>query len=403
MNMFLFIIGVLVLVLGLFPLFFALKLRKFVKRALAQSTEKDLYQPKVTVILPCKGLDPGFNLNIQAFLDQDYPDFNLVFITATKEDPAYEVLQRICAVHKEDDTSILVAGINGERSQKLSNLLKGVAEAATDTEVFAFVDSDTRPHKGFLRYLIDPLKSKEVGATTGFRWYLPEKRNFASVLRSTWNGGGLPFLVDQKNNYAWGGAMAVSKSTFERAEIARAWESAVSDDFPLTHRVKGLGLQIRFVPQCLVVSHEDATLLETLEWTNRQQTIARVYAPGFWWSVTWTHSLANLILIAAFVIIACSIIRGLSIPSGALIMLLLIPLEMLDVFILIPTVIRLIPRHTDTLCEMKWYYACLAPAASLLSVINAFRSMISRRITWRGITYEMRSPEKTVIIGKNNR
>jgi len=40
----------------------------------------------------------------------------------------------------------------------------------------------------------------------------------------------------------------------------------------------------------------------------------------------------------------------------------------------------------------------LWPIASLLFLYNALAAAISRRITWRGITYELKSPTETVIL-----
>ena len=47
-----------------------------------------------------------------------------------------------------------------------------------------------------------------------------------------------------------------------------------------------------------------------------------------------------------------------------------------------------------------WRYLLAAPVASWIYGLNVVRSMLSRRITWRGITYEMVSPTQTRIIGE---
>ena len=40
----------------------------------------------------------------------------------------------------------------------------------------------------------------------------------------------------------------------------------------------------------------------------------------------------------------------------------------------------------------------LWPLASLIYLYNALCALFSRRIEWRGITYELKSPTETVII-----
>jgi len=44
----------------------------------------------------------------------------------------------------------------------------------------------------------------------------------------------------------------------------------------------------------------------------------------------------------------------------------------------------------------------LWPLASLLYLYNALAALVSRRITWRGITYELKSPTETVILSRES-
>jgi hypothetical protein len=42
----------------------------------------------------------------------------------------------------------------------------------------------------------------------------------------------------------------------------------------------------------------------------------------------------------------------------------------------------------------------LWPLASVLYLYNSLAAAVSRRITWRGITYELKSPNETVILSR---
>jgi hypothetical protein len=46
-------------------------------------------------------------------------------------------------------------------------------------------------------------------------------------------------------------------------------------------------------------------------------------------------------------------------------------------------------------------HLALWPFAALLFLYNALAAAISRRITWRGITYELKSPTETVILSRD--
>ena len=237
---------------------------KFPWRLYSTTSRRSLlveYTPKASVVLPCKGIDPGFEKNLRSLVEQDYPDFELIFVVAEENDPAAACIRKVIQEYPEAKTQFVVAGIDPDkrRSQKLNNQLAAVKKLRPNSEAFVFVDSDIRARPYFLRCMIEPLgqPNSDVGATTGFRWYIPETGGLGSCLRTIWNGGGLPVMGQRNLAYTWGGAMATTRANFEKAGIAKRWETALTDDFPMTDGVRKLDKSIHFVPRCLVASHED--------------------------------------------------------------------------------------------------------------------------------------------------
>ena len=392
------IIGMFALTISVIPIVLAIKFIRYIDRPLKTSVTS--YIPKVTIIVPCKGLDPNFDENIKAFLKQGYPTYQVLFVTATDDDPAYPVLEQIIKNVSGIPTKLLTAGITQGRSQKINNQLRALEEVRNDTQVLVFLDSDICPHSKFLSNLVAPLKDPKVGVATGFRWYLPVKGGFASLLRSTWNGGGVVFVADDKTNYAWGGAMAIRKKVFEEAQVAKAWESALTDDFPLTLAVREAGYTVNFVPRCLVASHEDCSFSEMLEWTNRQTIISKVYHPKLWQRIALAHGIGNIILGLGIVLLAgflFGIVTDKNILLASILMLSIIPMEMTNGLFLLPAVKRMLPDHRERIQKLTWIYCLLAPLASFLALFNTIYSLFTNRITWRGVTYEMKSPTETIV------
>jgi len=62
---------------------------------------------------PCKGRDPHLRENIRAWLAQDYPDFHVVFVVESEEDPALIDLQEV------KGATILIAGKSTDCGQKV--------------------------------------------------------------------------------------------------------------------------------------------------------------------------------------------------------------------------------------------------------------------------------------------
>jgi len=395
-----FLLWVLAAVLACFALLSVLNTARFiayVRRDLAH--ERPPFAPRLSVIMPCKGVDPGFGENVRSLLAQDYPDFELLFVTATRQDPARPCLEELLGAHSDARARLLVAGIQPGRSQKLNNQLFACGHVRPDAEALVFVDSDVRAQPTFLRDLVAPLGEEGVGVATGFRWYIPAGGRPASYLRATWNGGGLPMLAHPRFAYAWGGSMAILRETFERAGVADRWAGALTDDFPLTDAVRKLGLQVKFVPRCLLGSHEDASLAQLIEWTNRQTVICRVYNPTLWWGILTFHGVHAVGVIAALSALGARALWPavpLSIwPTVA--MLGLMPVEAIAGLFLWGTVRRLLPGVGGWGRALR--HVALAPAAVLLIFYNSVHSLLTHDICWRGVAYRLHSPVRTEVLG----
>src|SRR4051812_41790788 len=79
------------------------------------------YQPFVTVIAPCKGLDEGMAENLAAVLDQEYSAFEVIFVVEDELDPAVTAIRDVTA-----DQSVTAKTVVAKRSsgsgQKVENL-----------------------------------------------------------------------------------------------------------------------------------------------------------------------------------------------------------------------------------------------------------------------------------------
>lgn len=393
------------------------------------------YLPKVSVILPCKGLDPGFAENIRKLLKQDYIDkttgqakFEVVFAVAEQTDPAYSVLKEICDTSDHVKTQLIVAGIDSRRAQKVNNQLVALKNVSRDTEVFVFVDSDVIARDDFLRYLVCHLQDSKVGATTGYRFYIPFGSGLLSLVRAIWNRMSAWEMANPGYSFAWGGAMAITKENFEKARVCQSWDRSCDDDLALTTAVKDLGLDVRFVPQCLVFTQGDGSASEIIEWTNRQLILTKVYYPKL-----WRKAIYRAVILTAWLlcVLAAAVLTGVNpCPSNGqtlLTGLMLIPIEFLFLLKAQNLWRRVLladasetkaapalnsetqrPAADKAQAELAalskayddsfWKFTLALPLAHLILPWMTLYSIITNRIRWRGINYELKSPTETVTI-----
>jgi cellulose synthase/poly-beta-1,6-N-acetylglucosamine synthase-like glycosyltransferase len=328
---------------------------------------------RVIVFCPCKGTDAEFEGNVRSILDQDYLNYEVRFIVESNDDPACEVLRRF-------GVKILVAGHATSRGQKVHNLAYAV-QSCGDADVYVFCDSDARFPPNWLSLLLAPLDERNV--TTGYRWYVAERFNIATLLRSAWNASSLGILGDHNRNFAWGGSTAMRRSTFDRLGILNAWQGSVSDDYAITRAAQHSGTKINFVPECLVPSYGECSFQELLEFTTRQIIITRVYHPSLWRIGFIGHVIFN----AAFWILPL---------THPVLWLVIFALSGMKSWIRLRAVETVLPAR---LFRHRWFYILASPLVALLYLYNMIASMLSTDIVWRQIHYKLVSPNETRVFG----
>lgn len=361
-----------------------------------------LYLPFASVIVPCRGLDQGLRPNLAALFEQHYPAYEIVFVSDCADDPALAIageLSRGFNGEPFERASFVVAGRATESGQKVHNLLAGLAEADPASEVFVFVDTDARPRKGWLRALVAPLADEDVGAATGYRWFLPVRGGLASQLRSVWNASIASALgTDARRNFCWGGSTAIRRATFEQLGMFERWRGTLSDDFALTRALQEAKLPIRFVPACLTASLEDCSAAGLFEFTTRQLKITRVYAPNLWRIVLVSNLLFVLIFFGGLALASTRAALGLSFAWPLALVCVIFLLGMWKAFFRLRAVALALEDYHAEIRAGLWAHLLLWPLTAALFLYNALAAAASRRIVWRGIGYELISPTETAII-----
>lgn len=360
------------------------------------------WTPFVSIIAPCRGLDDGLAENLAALLEQDYPDYEVIFVVDDENDPSVAVINEISRKAAKV-AKMVVAPKAVDCAQKIENLREAVLHADKRSKVFAFADSDARPQKDWLRYLVAPLEDSSTGATTGYRWFISKHRTFASEMRSAWNASIASALgPNTKSNFCWGGSMAIRRETFDAVDMREQWRGTLADDLAVTRAVNDAGLKIVFVPQALTPSVADCTFAELVEFTTRQIKIVRVCEPKLWLMTLFGSTLFNSVLIAAFLIVVLSATNDLMVAAALATILLVFAFSIGKAWLRLKAVKLALKSHEQEVEKQFLTQNTLWLLTGLLFSCNSVAALFSRRITWRGITYELKSPTETVIIAGEN-
>lgn len=365
------------------------------------------YTPPAAVIIPATGADAALEVNVAAYMAQDYPQYQLVLVVSDERDPAFNTLSTLVKESAGQGSdgrckaSLVVAGPSHAQGQKVHNLLRGLEAITPGTEVLVFADADARPGPLWLRPLIAPLSGRDVMVSTGFRWYLPG-RSFVSQLRAAWDTSIATFMGEHDSSFPWGGSMAIRAEDFERLEVReRYWASTVSDDYGLGRAVHDGGGRIRFEPRCLVASRQDSTFAEFIRWTNRQIIITRVYAPRLWTLGLAAHALYSLTFIFGLFVLLnpaagwerLAVVAGLAAVLG---------LGMGKGNIRAVVAREIFPEEQGILSrygKCYWQLTLLVPWVMLYNFVVAGWV---RTMEWSGVRYRLRSDHEVEVVARES-
>jgi hypothetical protein len=352
--------------------------------------EEAVYQPPATLILPVRGIDHDLAQNLRSLAGQDYGDYEFVIVSREADDPAITLARLTLG----DRAKFVAAGAPpADRGEKIHNLLAAVAAARPMSEVFVFADSDGQVAAEWMAKLVQPLSDKQVGASTGFRWYFPDEGGFWSLFRSAWDSTIVTRLgADDSKNFAWGGAMAIRRETFVAASVAEYWHSSISDDYRLADAVHAAKLGVHFTPKAMVAAPGETSRGEFLDWATRQLIITKVYRRGLWTA----GLIAHVIYCGAIVACLAMALSGNLLGLGAL------------VVVTIPGMAQGASRgHAGTLMfpeRLEWFdrhssiYFWMTPLATWVWLYAFLASAMTNKIRWRDYEYELIAPDKTRLI-----
>ena len=355
------------------------------------------YAPRVAVLCPCKGMEPGLERNLLSLTEFDRQNYEIFFILASGSDAARSMVERIAA-NSRVKAHVIIAGIPSNSGEKVNNLRVAVEQLPPEFEVLVFTDSDGRPGKSWLHRLVAPLGDVRIGATTTMRWLMPNRRSLPTALLAAWNAPVVTMLSEKGKNLCWGGGTAIRRSMFEQSGVMNEWRNSVSDDYSLTRALERNNRSIVFLPECLTLSYVETDFRGLLEFTNRQILITRVYAQRVWTPAAATHLLYCVTLSLGLILILSDIFEQRPAFHIATLTVLPVLLSAIRNSIRLTGVTEALPAERSQITGQAWIYVILAVFVPFLYAVNFVNSLITRKIRWRSMAYELISPEQTRIV-----
>jgi hypothetical protein len=203
-----------------------------------------------------------------------------------------------------------------------------------------------------------------------------------------------------KSNFCWGGSTAIRRDLFDELGVRSKWDGTLSDDFTLTRILKEADMPIYFVPRALTASIGGCTIGQLFEFTTRQMKITRVYQPHLWKMSLIGSGLFNAVWVAGILILVFSPANSLPWAAAMSALLLVSLFSVGKSWLRLKAVKLAMPGYRKELAKQSVSQNILWLFSPFVFFYNSLAALFSRRMRWRGITYELKSPTETVIITK---
>lgn len=376
-----------------------IRLREDVRKALRLAFGG--FRPRVVVVLPLRGLDEGFDENLRAILGQKYPGYRLLAVSDDASDPSLERLRAAARATPGISADVVLSDPEG-MGGKVNALRTALGRLRPDDEVVVFADADIRPASDWLHHLVQPLADASVGVSTGFRWYVPPRPAFWSLVRSEWNAVSANVLFDPRRAFVWGGSCAVRVEDLPRLGLRDRWQGVLSDDLVLARAAREAGLGIAYAPGALVATFEGADRATCREWCERQILMATLY-----------HPVVRRYAAMAFAVSGGAVLLG---AMSLLLALLLTPLFLVPAGLFLATLAATVAKaslrrqalflgapHVAAAWHVPAWRSALAGLAVPWTMIAGLaRTRRARIVRWRGRAYDVSDPQRVRLVSPDD-
>ncbi|NMC50324.1 MAG: glycosyltransferase [Desulfovibrio sp.] len=271
--------------------------------------------PVAAMIIPVTGNAPGVREAIASLAGQDYPGLELVFATATDDDPAVPLVEELMRRHP-GRIFRATAGLAERQGQKNRNILAGIEflrGRPNPPDVYLFCDSTHLARPDFAATLAAPLARGETVLASGFHRVVP--LDFSpGTLAMLVTCLGLHMLQSIRPlTQPWGGAMAMTRAAFEDYGVAGLWAENIVDDCSMAAFLRKKGVVCLPVARAILDTPLAGMGLGRFgDWLTRQLLYLKFCFPGTWLGAVPAALAISLAPVAAVLILAGGLVGAFS-------------------------------------------------------------------------------------------
>jgi ceramide glucosyltransferase len=333
-------------------------------------------QMPVTILKPLCGDEPQLYEHLRSFCQQQYSQYQVIFGTLDATDPALGVVARLVQEFPDLPIDVVVDPQRHGNNNKSSNLINILAKA--HHPVLVISDSDISVNPDYLATVTAPLQDPGVGLVTCLSHDAPTAglwSRLGAMYVNEWYFPSVMFAwLFGYQEYASGQTLCLRRTTLEAIGGFGALADHLADDYQLGQMIRAQGLRIMLCPYEVQAAHYEPNLAALSRHEVRWMRTLHIVRP-------WSFRMIFLTFSLMLALIGLGLVLTTPSPGHAA------AWTLFGLTAVVRCGLHLVHRLRQARPLLE--DILLVPIRDVLLCWLWFQTLFSRRVTWRGASFDV--------------
>jgi ceramide glucosyltransferase len=261
----------------------------------------DAFAPPASILKPVRGVDRDAYENFASYCRLDYPEYELIFAVADRNDPAVPIIEKLQRDFPGRSIRLMITNESFGENPKVNNLCTAAHAAKYDLVVMS--DTDVRVEPRYLREVAAPFADPKVGCTTAFYrclggGTLATDLDMLGMCTDSVPGAVVARKLEGNVRFAFGWTMATTKKVLAAIGGLEAIANHHSDDFEIGNRIANHGYRVALLRETVWMVFPEQTISQFLRHEMRWAIGLRNVRPSGYAGMVFTQGLPWAVLAA---------------------------------------------------------------------------------------------------------
>ncbi|HUI30915.1 MAG TPA: glycosyltransferase [Candidatus Acidoferrales bacterium] len=233
----------------------------FVSRRRHERSHIGNFLPPISVLKPVTGVDGNLRNNLLSFINQDYPEFEIIVGVQSSNDPAIKLVGQLKQEFPSKNIHIIISNQTLGYNPKINNLYGMISRAKYDYAIIS--DSNVIVGRDYLRSNISYFEDREVGLVTNLIKGIGGESVgalFENLHLNSFVIGNVSLLDLFQRKIVVGKSIFFRRSQFER--LGGLWElrNYLAEDYLMGKLYKENGYKVVVAPNLVCTTNHSWTI-----------------------------------------------------------------------------------------------------------------------------------------------